>query len=205
MNLNFNLLRYPNLARQQRRRQQLWGLGSGFIGSLVLAWVGMEWLAISTGTLRHDLQQLQAQATQRQQQVQAAQSLARERQTAQRQQAHLLQVGQQQQTLVAWHAALQEEVPRHGLVLQRLHIEADRLELQAQAPGAQAMTAAGQRLSQRLGQPLAVTSLSEVAGAPALVPSQIPAVAFSWQGSWPRLVQTPAKGSAPGASAGAKP
>ncbi len=209
MNRDFNLLRYPNLARQQRWRQRVWGFAAGLTGSLVLAWVGLEWLAMSTGHLRQDLQRLQASAVQRQQAAQAAQTLTAQRQSWQRQQALLVQVTQQQQAQLALYAALQDEAPRSGLSLQRLHTEPGRLELHAQAPGAQAMAAAGQRLSQRLGQPLAVSSLSDLTPVDVAsgrqVQGQAQALSVTWQGQWPRWAEASGRAASVAVPSGVRP
>jgi hypothetical protein len=71
-----------------------------------------------------------------------------------------------------------EEAQSLGLSLQRLHVEAGRIDIQGQAPTAQAMTRAVQRLSERWGQPLHLVSL-EASSAAASV------VTFVWQGTWP--------------------
>lgn len=189
--MEFNLLRYPTGVRQQRLRQQLWVFLIGLVGSLLLAWVGLQWLAMSTGTLRQDLQRLQAQVTQQQAQVKAAQQRVHDLQVRQRQQNHLTRVSQQQQALADVHAALQEEAPRSGLKFQRLQIESGRLELQALAPDIHSMGQTGERLSERLGQTLLVTGLNEVVARDegASVRSGVGnlAVAVTWQGTWPVL------------------
>jgi hypothetical protein len=194
---DFNLMRYPTLVHQERLRQRMWGFMSGWTGSCVLAWVALQCLSMNTDALRHDLHHLQQQAVERQQQTQAAQGLAVQRQSQARQHAFLAQVQAQQQASLRLHTALQDEATRSGLSLQRLQIESDRLEVQAQAPHAQAVTGAGQRLSERLGQPLTLASLSEApqdAGASA---GRLQAVAFSWQGAWPRLADAAPKGRQP--------
>ncbi len=189
--MEFNLLRYPTAVRQQRLRQQLWAFLIGLVGSLLLAWVGLQWLAMSTGALRQDLRRLQAQVTQQQAQVKAAQQRVHDLQVRQRQQNHLTRVSQQQQALADVHAALQDEAPRSGLKFQRLQIESGRLELQALAPDIHSMGQTGERLSERLGQTLLVTGLNEVVardeGASVRAGVANLAVAVTWQGTWPVL------------------
>lgn len=191
MSVEFNLLRYPAGVRQERLRQQLGVFLAGLVGTLLLAWAGLQVVAMRTSTLQQELRRLQALATQQQAQAKAAQQRAQDGQVRQRLQNHLMRVSQQQQALADVHAALQDEAPRSGLKFQRLHIESGRLELQAQAPDAQRMGLAGQALSERLGQTLAVAGLNEVVSSGESHDTRPGvghlAVAVTWQGAWPAL------------------
>ncbi len=71
----------------------------------------------------------------------------------------------------------------HGLHLQRLQVEADRIEVQGQAPSAQVMTRALQALSQHWGHGLHL--LSQEAAWASVTPSS--ELSFVWQGTWPGL------------------
>lgn len=181
---DFNLLHFPTLDRQDRQRRR-WR--SGWIGAAcgaALAGVWVQWQSLQTEALQRSLRDLQARLGERQQQAAGRQQQAAQNQIVRQQLAQLSVLQAQQHAWHRLHSGLLQEARSVGLVLQRLHVEAGRIDIQGQAPSAQAMTRAAQQLAQRWDQPLHLLSL-ETLPAQGAAPS---AVSFVWQASWPGLV-----------------
>jgi hypothetical protein len=185
----FNLLHYPTLDRldRQRRRWRSGWIGAACGAMLAGSWV--QWQSLQTEALQSTLTDLQARLGERQRQATGRQQQASQNQILRQQLDQLSVLQAQQQAWHRLHSGLLQEARSAGLVLQRLQVEAGRIDIQGQAPSAQAMTRAAQQLAQRWDQPLHLLSLEAV-------PAQgeaSSAVSFVWQGRWPAL----ADGSAP--------
>lgn len=155
-----NLLNYPSLARQRKVFHHWWtGLAGLLLGS-ALAWAWQQWLVQETARLQQAQTQLQAAFAAR---TRLAQDTRRQ-QTRMRRQAeyagHLKQIAEHQTVWMALHEALQQEAGDRGLRLTRLHMEAERIELQGTMARFEAMSDARQSLSDQLPQAFALTSMS---------------------------------------------
>lgn len=192
MKSGLNLLRYPTLARQQRwHRQGRAGLLGAGAGALV-AGVALGGISWQTDTWMAETQSLQARLDERQRKVIAGQQ--RQAQNQQLQQV-LAQLGPLQTHQLAWlqlQSGLQEALPQHGLRLQKLQVEAGRIEMHGQAQDAQAIGRAAQSLSERWGVPLSLQSLEADA-------SKAQSVSWAWQAHWPALADAaqPTQGGKP--------
>ena len=173
---DLNLLQYPGLARQNKVFHRWWsGLAGLFLGG-ALAWGSQQWQAVQTARLLQEQSQLQEALAARSQRV----TEAVERQTRSRLQAEQLgqlkQIAQHQQAWVSLHEALHKESQRHGLRLQRLQAQVEKIELQGTIARFDAMTETRQNLSDQLDQTVALTSITVGPGEE---------VSFVWQAPWP--------------------
>lgn len=180
MKVGLNLLRYPALERQQRWRRQsrqgVIGLGVGILlATLVLC--AMSW---HTDALKAETKSIQAQWDERQRRVIARQQRQAQNLQLQKVLGQLDQVQTHQKAWVLLQSELQSVLSQHGLRVQRLQVEAGRLNLQGQAVDAKDIGLAAQSLSERWGTPLALQSLEADA-------TKAPAVTFAWQASWSAL------------------
>lgn len=181
MSTSLNLLNYPTLERQQRLRRQGRAGGLGAAAGAVMAGVALYGMSWQTDGVDAQKKALQAQLDERQRKGQARQQ--RQAQNQELQQV-LTQLGQMQTHQQAWThvlSGLQEVLPQQGLRLQRLQVEAGRIDAQGLAPDAASITRAAQPLSERWGVPLILQSLETDA-------SNAQGVSFAWQASWPALV-----------------
>ena len=180
MSTSLNLLNYPTLERQQRLRRQGRAGGLGAAAGAVMAGVALYGMSWQTEGVDAQKKALQAQLDERQRKGQARQQ--RQAQNQELQQV-LTQLGQMQTHQQAWThvlSGLQEVLPQQGLRLQRLQVEAGRIDAQGLAPDAASITRAAQPLSERWGVPLVLQSLETDA-------SNAQGVSFAWQASWPAL------------------
>ncbi len=180
---DFNLLHFPTLDRQQTlRRQWRSGLVGAFLG-IALAGSAVAWWSWQTEVLQKTRQGLQAQLMERRRQSELRQQERLQDQSVQQQLTQLSQLQLRQQAWLLLQSSVMEEAQSQGLRFQRLQVEAGRLEIQGEAPSAQVMSRAAQRLSERWGQPLHLLSLE------ALPASDVAStgMSFVWQGTWPDL------------------
>lgn len=180
----FNLLHFPMLDRQKTWRHR-WrsGCGGAAVG-FVLASCWVQWQISQTDKLTQALHELQARLSERQRQTQLQLQSVQRNQILQQQLTQLAQLQSRQQAWVKFQSSLLEDAQQLGLSLQRLQVEAGRIDIRGQAPTAQAMSYALQRLSEHWGHPLRLVSMEMVSvGDAALSP-----VSFAWQASWPGLV-----------------
>lgn len=190
----FNLLHYPNLAQQQRRRHRwVTGLLGGAVG-VVLAWVLVWWQEAKTESLRTEQRQLQSHMAQRTQRLKVLDAQRAQLQLQRLQRQQLSQIAQHQQTWNVWHQDLLAQAQRSSLRLERLQADGDKLELQGFAPSVPAMTAARQQLAEQWGQAVNLASLtaSNTSGEPD--GAQSAQVAFVWQVAW-SSIQPPIEAS----------
>ncbi len=187
----FNLLHYPTLDQHLRLRRRWLALGLGAAWGVLLAGGWLQWQIGQTEQLRQTLQGHESRWKEHTRQAEAGQLLRQQNQAQNAQTAWLTRVQTQQSAWTVLQSSLLEEAPRHGLHLQRLQVEADRIEVHGQAPSAQAMNRALQALSKRWGHGLYL--LSQEAALAADTPA--PGVSFVWQGTWPGLSDGPVSDS----------
>ncbi|WP_108412853.1 hypothetical protein [Limnohabitans sp. Jir72] len=183
---DFNLLHFPTLDRQETWRRQWHSGWMGVAFGFVLAGCWVQWQIIETDKLQQALHELQTRLNERQRQAQLHQQAAKRNQALQQQWTQLTQLQSRQHVWTLFQSSLLEDAQRLGLSLQRLQVEAGRIDIQGQAPTAQAMSHALQHLSERWGQPLRLVSMEMMSvGDAALSP-----VSFAWQANWPGLGDT---------------
>ena len=196
----FNLLHYPNLAQQHRRRHR-WVTGLlGVVVGAVLAWGLVWWQENKTESLRTEQRQLQSNMAQRTQRLKVLDAQRAQVQMQRLQRQQLSQIAQHQQTWNVWYQALQAQAQGSHLRLERLQAEGDKLELQGFAPSVPAMTVVRQQLAEQWGQAVNLASLtaSNTLGEPGS--AQSAQVAFVWQVAW-SSIQPPAEASGPSPAA----
>lgn len=129
MSQTWNLLHYPALHQQRRRRQRALTALLGLAVGALLAAATLNWLEGASRLLRMQQAQLQAQWLQVSQQLQHEQQQVAAR-DAQRQQALFLQqITQQHQAWAALHGFVLSQVPHGSWRLSRLQLESGQLEL----------------------------------------------------------------------------
>jgi Tfp pilus assembly protein PilN len=180
--VGLNLLRFPTLERQQQSRRRWLFIGAGLVLGGVLAAGGLSVLAGQTEQLKLQTQKVQNQLAESK----------RAAQTRQQQQMHLQLVGQQlrqlthlksqQEAWVEMQSSLLDVIPGQGVRLQRLQVEAGRIDLQGHAAHVPAMSLVAQMLAERWGTPLHLQSV-ETGGAA----TGASAFSFAWQGQWSAL------------------
>jgi Tfp pilus assembly protein PilN len=180
--VDLNLLRFPTLERQQQSRRRWLFIGAGLVLGGVLAAGGLSVLAGQTEQLKLQTQKVQNQLAESK----------RAAQTRQQQQMHLQLVGQQlrqlthlksqQEAWVEMQSSLLDVIPGQGVRLQRLQVEAGRIDLQGHAAHVPAMSLVAQMLAERWGTPLHLQSV-ETGGAA----TGASAFSFAWQGQWSAL------------------
>jgi Tfp pilus assembly protein PilN len=180
--VDLNLLRFPTLERQQQSRRRWLFIGAGLVLGGVLAAGGLSVLARQTEQLKLQTQRVQNQLAESK----------RAAQTRQQQQMHLQLVGQQlrqlthlksqQEAWVEMQSSLLDVIPGQGVRLQRLQVEAGRIDLQGHAAHVPAMSLVAQMLAERWGTPLHLQSV-ETGGAA----TGASAFSFAWQGQWSAL------------------
>jgi hypothetical protein len=138
-------------------------------------------------------QGLQTQLAERKRQTDLRQQQRLQDQSVQQQLTQLSLLQSRQQAWLLLQSSVMAEAQSQGLRLQRLQVEAGRVEIHGQAPSAQAMSTAVQRLSEHWGQPLHLLSLE------ALSASDVAStgVSFVWQGTWPGLTDVAVSSSKP--------
>lgn len=182
MMADFNLLHYPTLERQQRLRRQ-WqmagmgaGLGAALVGAVLTVWAWqIHSLRDQTSALQSQLETHKRLAKERQQRL-------AKNQEVQKVSAQLVQLQAHQQAWSLLQSGLMQVPPGDGLRLQRLQVEAGRIDLQGHAPQAQTIAHVAQRLSERWGVTLSLQSLEAHSSG-----EGGQGVSFSWQAPWAAL------------------
>lgn len=182
MMADFNLLHYPTLDRQQRLRRQWRMAGMGAVLGAVLAGSVLTVWTWQIDSLREQTRGLQSQLEAHKRLAKEHQQRLSENQEVQKVSAQLVQLQAHQQAWSLLQSGLMEVPPGDGLRLQRLQVEAGRIDLQGHAPQAQTIAHVAQRLSERWGVSLNLQSLEDhTAGEGAQ------RVSFSWQTPWAAL------------------
>lgn len=198
----FNLLQYPALASQRRKRHRLWTSLTGLaVGSFMAGWAA-QWVQEAADQALQERHRLQAQLTQQQvlwRSVQKDQAL---HQKWHLQSAHLTHIDRQRASWQALHQALQNELGPDSVQLIRLQLEANQLELHGRASSAQRMDEVRQNLSVDLAPHLrSAMVLSSLVALPVSGPQKTAqalqhaqagqaglsgqALEFVWQSGWP--------------------
>lgn len=217
MSQPWNLLNYPTLHRQRRRRHRMRMALAGLAVGTLLAAATQLGLDQALQQLRGQHAQLQAQwqAVSQQRQREQQQLAAREAHRLQAQ--HLQHIAQQHQAWAALCEALLGQAPDAAWRLTRLQLESGRLELGGWGRDFEHLNATRQRLSAHLqahGPPalsssaagvdlLRQTSVVARVAAGQASPADGMGLEFAWVSAWPVL--SPPGSTAPKPGAGAKP
>jgi Tfp pilus assembly protein PilN len=200
----FNLLSYPALASQRRKRHRLWTSLAGLVVGSVLAGWTAQMVQETANQSEQALRRLQAQLTAQQALWGEAQKNQLAQQKWQVQSAHLAQIQRQHARWQALHQALQHEMGPGSVQLMRLQLEAKHLELHGNARDVQRMDEVRHALSAHLAQHLpaamVLSSLVVLPSASIKVAAQAkasaPTLEFVWQSVWPEWSDPVPPGSA---------
>ncbi|WP_396434003.1 hypothetical protein [Limnohabitans sp.] len=210
----FNLLRYPALASQRRRRDQSGSFFAGLAAGCAVAWGVGQLAQQSAAQIQRERSLLQAQVTDHQAQWQSLQHQQARQKKWQSQAAHLAHVAQQHAAWQALHQALKEASGPASVQFLRLQLEAETLEMHGSAANAQHMDRAHQALTAALAEhlePVLVLSswvfaspMASTAGAPLTSPAALrsgphtpqsdAALEFVWRSGWPVQRLAPTRG-----------
>jgi hypothetical protein len=150
MSLSWNLLNYPALHRQRRRRHRIATSLVGLAVGALMAGASLFGLERSLQGLRLQLAHLQAQWGEASQQLKLEQQEAAARESSRQQTQHLRQVLEQHQAWMALHQALQSEAQDDSWRLARLQLAPGKLEIGGWSRDFEALNASRQRLTQQL-------------------------------------------------------
>ena len=200
----FNLLHYPALASQRRRRHRLWSAMAGWVAGAVLAvWVSQV-VQEAVDQAAQERHLLQAQLAEQQAQWGKVQKAQSAQQKWHVQLAHLAQIQSQHAGWQALHSALQNELGPGSVQLMRLQLEGTQLQLHGSASDVQRMDAVRHAVSAHLAQHLpsamvlgslvAVSTDNPIAAAQAKANAQV--LEFVWQSGWPAWSGSAQLGSA---------
>jgi Tfp pilus assembly protein PilN len=200
----FNLLSYPALASQRRKRHRLWTSLAGLALGSVLAVSAAQMVQNTVDRLEQERHRLQAQLTAQQALWGEVQKNQLAQQKWQVQSAHLAQIQRQHARWQALHQALQNEMGPGSVQLMRLQLEAKHLELHGNARDVQRMDEVRHALSAHLAQHLpaamVLSSLVVLPSASIKVAAQAkasaPTLEFVWQSVWPEWSDPVPPGSA---------
>ncbi|WP_353236638.1 hypothetical protein [Limnohabitans sp.] len=148
--MSWNLLNYPALHRQRRRRHRITTSLVGLMAGALMALASLFSLEKSTQGLRLQQAQLQAQWGQANQQLKHEQQQAAASESSRQQTQHLGQVLEQNQTWMALHQALLSEAQEDSWRLVRLQLAPGKLELSGWSRDFDALNASRQRLTEQL-------------------------------------------------------
>lgn len=151
---SWNLLNYPALRQQRRRRHRITTSFAGLLLGLGLAWATAEAMQSALQRWRMQHVQLQAQWNERSQQLQHAkqQAVAIDQQRQQVQQ--LGWITRQHQAWAALNEALRSQAADVSWRLSRLHMESGKLELSGWSRDFDRLNATRQTLTAHLQGPL---------------------------------------------------
>ncbi|WP_108326409.1 MULTISPECIES: PilN domain-containing protein [unclassified Limnohabitans] len=180
--VGLNLLRFPTLERQQQSRRRWLFIGAGLVLGGVLAAGGLSVLAGQTEQLKLQTQKVQNQLAESKRAAQTRQQQQMDLQLVGQQLRQLTHLKSQQEAWVEMQSSLLDVIPGQGVRLQRLQVEAGRIDLQGHAAHVPAMSLVAQMLAERWGTPLHLQSV-ETGGAA----TGASAFSFAWQGQWSAL------------------
>lgn len=129
MSQSWNLLNYPTLHQQRRRRQRVITTLAGLVVGALMAAATLNWLEGSLQLLRMQHAQLQAQWLQVSQQLKREQQQVAARDAHRQQALFLQQITQQHQAWDALYEVLLSQVDHASWRLSRLQLESGKLEL----------------------------------------------------------------------------
>ena len=150
MSLSWNLLNYPALHQQRRRRHRVITTLAGLAMGTLLAGISLLALEESAHDLRLQQTQLQAQWLASSQQQKLAQQRVTEQDRQRQQLQQLRQISQQHQAWTALNQVLLGEVQDAKWRLTRLQLEAGKLELSGWSRDFDALKSSRHRLMAQL-------------------------------------------------------
>lgn len=148
----FNLLNYPALAGQRRKRHRWWTSLTGLAVGSSLAWWGAQVVQESVQQGQQERQRLQVLLTDKQAHWRDLQKNHAALQKSLLQSAHLSQIQHQHVVWQALYLALQSELGPGSAQLLRLQLEAKQLEMHGIASDAHKMDQVRHALTVQLAQ-----------------------------------------------------
>jgi hypothetical protein len=225
MSSSWNLLNYPALHQQRRRRHRIITTLAGLAMGALMAGISLWALEKSVQGLRVQQTELQAQWLASSQQQKLAQQRVAEQERNRQQTQHLWQIAQQHRVWTGLSEALHSEVQNATWQLTRLQLEPGKMELSGWSHDFNALKSSKHRLMAQLEAhwPKSVTPAADSDATAGSAPTEwvrqtsinIPAgqaldgathpqgVEFVWVSPWPSLkplaagVQSVAKGAVP--------
>jgi hypothetical protein len=150
MSLSWNLLNYPALHQQRRRRHRITTSLAGLVVGALMAGASLFWMERSLQGLRLQQAHLQAQWGEASQQLKLEQQQVAARESSRQQTQHLRQVLEQHQAWTALHQALHSEAQEDSWRLVRLQLASGKLELSGWSRDFEALNASRHRLTDLL-------------------------------------------------------
>jgi len=225
MSVSWNLLNYPALHQQRRRRHRIITSLAGLAMGTLMAAISLWAIEKSVQGLRVQQTELQAQWLSVSQQQKLAQQSVAEQDRNRQQTQHLWQIAQQHHVWTGLNEALQSEAQNATWRLTRLQLEPGKMELNGWSRDFDALKSSKHRLMAQLEAhwPKSVTPAVEPNATPSSAPTEwvrqtsvnIPpgqvldgtihpqGVEFVWVSPWPKLkpltagVQSVGKGAVP--------
>jgi len=150
MSVSWNLLNYPALHQQRRRRHRIATSLAGLAVGALMAGASLFWMERSSQVLRLQQTHLQAQWSEASQQLKLDQQHAAASESSRQQTQHLRQVLEQHQAWTALHQALRSEAQEDSWRLARLQLAPGKLELVGWSRDFEALNASRNRLTDQL-------------------------------------------------------
>jgi hypothetical protein len=150
MSLSWNLLNYPALHQQRRRRHRIATSLAGLAVGTLMAGASLFWMERSSQGLRLQQTHLQAQWGEASQQLKLDQQHAAASESSRQQTQHLRQVLEQHQAWTALHQVLLSEAQEDSWRLARLQLAPGKLELAGWSRDFEALNASRHRLTDQL-------------------------------------------------------
>jgi len=150
MSLSWNLLNYPALHQQRRRRHRIATSLAGLAVGALMAGASLYWLERASQGLRLQQTHLQAQWGEASQQLKLEKQQAAALDSSRQQTQHLRQVLEQNQAWVALNQALLSAAQEGSWRLVRLQMESGKLELSGWSRDFESLNASRHRLTSQL-------------------------------------------------------
>lgn len=150
MSLSWNLLNYPALHQQRRRRHRIATSLAGLAVGALMAGASLFWMERSSQALRLQQTLLQAQWGEANQQLKLEKQQAAALDSSRQQTQHLRHVLEQHQAWTTLHQALLSEAQEGSWRLARLQLEPGKLELSGWSRDFEALNASRHRLTSQL-------------------------------------------------------
>jgi hypothetical protein len=181
MSLSWNLLNYPALHQQRRRRHRISTSLAGLAVGALMAGASLFWMERSSQALRLQQTHLQAHWGEASQQLKLEKQQVAARENSRLQTQHLRQVSAQHQAWTALNQALLSEAQEDSWRLVRLQLEPGKLELSGWSRDFDALNAARHRLTSQLqaAWPESVAPATAASVSPHLSPHEVRPVAPS--------------------------
>jgi hypothetical protein len=146
MSVSWNLLNYPALHQERRRRHRIITSLAGLMMGALMAAASLFWMERSIQGLRLQQAQLQAQWGKARLELKLEQQQVAVRESSRQQAQHLRQVSQQHQAWAVLNEALLRETQETSWRLARLQLEPGKLELSGWSRDFEALSAARHKL-----------------------------------------------------------